>query len=296
MSKKEQQSDLFKEQQMQAESAFSFEEMERMLKDKQLELDQVRNELQKLQTDHQSLTLRTLKVHEKNKMITASPEIAAQMAEMDFHLSMANRFVKAGAFKCKNAEEAYVKIKAGAEMGLKPVESMQALYIVNGAIKYWGDKMVAKITREGYKVEYLEETEKGVKVRVYHPSEEINFDVTEEVKITDQGVAGGNAVKFSSKNKMRFHGIRMIASFHLPHLFSSVEDEFTQDFHETVPPRLTKNIEDHQNKDERARCLDWIESATKIEQLLQVKEDARQFELTEQWEAAAQKLKGGNDE
>lgn len=212
------------------EPTFSNAELQQMLNDKLTELNLATEELNKVTLEKNQLITRSLQVHEKNKMYEASPRLAQQMAEMDFHLKMAERFIASGAFKAKNAEQAYVIIKAGAEMGMQPVEAMQALYCISGSIKFYGDKMVARITNAGYKIKYLEESKQGVTVHI--TNEELGFDEKETVLRTDEVFQKSTAVKFAAKNKMRFHAIRMFASFHLPHLFGSAADEFSGDFEE----------------------------------------------------------------
>lgn len=245
----------------------SKEDLFQMLKGKQLEVIEAQTQLTKAQKEAADFRLKTAKIYEQNNIYKhASPEVAREMSLMEFQLSMAKRFIDGKAFKCASAEQAYVLIKAGEEMGLKPVESMQMLYCVNGVVKPWGDKMVGMILRHGYKVEYKNESPQGVDVRVFHPSDEIDFDVTEKVVQSD--VNRGKAYGFAPKNKMRFHGVRMIVSFHLAHLFSGVSDDFTSDFLEFQqekrdalnPGKVSQSKED-------ARVLQYIESATTPEYL-----------------------------
>lgn len=253
------------------ESAFTVEELQQILLDKQIEANEAKAAMVKLQAENNSLVTRSLKVYEENQMYKASPELAAQMAEMEFHLKMAERFIASKVFKAENAEQAYVIIKAGSEMGMKPVESMQALYCVNGAVKFHGDKMVSRITKAGYKIEYLEETDKSVVVKV---TNENGFEAVEKVTDQDQIIQRSKAAGFSKKNKMRFHGVRMIASFHLPHLFSSVQDEFTSDFNEweEVNPKLGNgiNLKQIDQSKEAKRIAEHIENAKTITELEQV--------------------------
>lgn len=208
-------------------SDLSKEDLQAMLQAKIAELNEANATINEKDKSIISLKAKALQVHEENTMLKSSPELAREMSLMDYQLRVAQKFIDSGAFKAKNAEQAYVMIKAGAEMGMSEVESMQALYCVNGAVKFYGDKMSARLTKKGYKFEFLNETENGVDVRCYH---ENGFDETEFVKDTDQILKGTKAMGFAKKNKMRFHGVRMIASFHLPHLFGSVEDEFSSEF------------------------------------------------------------------
>lgn len=67
-------------------------------------------------------------------------------------------------------------------------------------------------------------------VRIHHPDS--GFDATERVTANAEELRNSKAMKFAPKNKLRFHGVRVFVSFHLAHLFLSVQDEFTQAFHE----------------------------------------------------------------
>lgn len=177
-----------------------------------------------------SMKSKALRVYEENEMIKSNPTVAAMKAEMDYHLSVADRFIKGKAFKCENAEQAYTIIMAGKELGLGPVESMNALYIVNGSINPHGKFMVSRLTDKGYKIEYLEESDSGVTVKV--TSQDGKHVISERVTDKDQILQKSRAMGFAKKNKMRFHGIRMVINFHLAHLFGSVSDMFVEQYRE----------------------------------------------------------------
>lgn len=268
------------------------EQPEKTVPDLEKELLEVRTQLVKEQQANLSTNARALRVHEENQMYKASPELALQMAEMDFQLKVAQKFIDSKAFKAANAEQAYVIIKAGAEMGMKPVEAMQALYCVNGSVKIYGDKMVSRITQAGYKLEYLNESEKGVMVKVTNKD---GFEATEVVSANDPVLMKSNAYKFAPKNKMRFHGVRMIASFHLPHLFTSVADEFTADFEEHQQNEPAGIDIDHVDMTkESKRLADHIEGAKTLPQLEQVAEYVEQFGLSSAYETKHKALSNGS--
>lgn len=175
-------------------------------------------------------------------IVNQNPDIAIRRQEMEYELAMARQFSASGAFKNMTPEQCYVVIKAGKEMGLKEMESMQALSIINGSVDFYGDKMIARLTGKGYKIEYENEiTEKDkeqVTAKVTCPNGTV---IRETAKCDDQIILKSQAAKFAMKNKLRFHAVRMIASFHLPHLFSAVTDIFTKDFHEYEEINTTKN-------------------------------------------------------
>jgi len=240
--------------------------VEEIIKEKEIEISELKNELLAAKNEIVGMKSRSLKVYEENNQLKASPAVAAQKADMEYMLSMADRFIRSGAFKVANAEQAYTIMKAGREMGLSEVESLNALYIVNGTINPYGKHMVAMITKLGYRLEYLDETEKSVKVRCYNDK---GFDITETVKDTDQVLLKSKAMSFAKKNKMRFHGIRMIINFHLAHHFGSVSDMMAEDFNEvadTIKPYELQQLIDTISEFETIEELEafYEENKTKI--------------------------------
>jgi hypothetical protein len=173
------------------------------------EVDTLKKELQAYKDEY-----RTLKT-ENNELKSIH---APQYAEMKLQLEMAKQLIASKAFPNVTPEQAFVILQAGKEMGLKPMQSIKSLYIVKGAISFFGSGLVARITDKGYKVQYTEETDKGVTVIISKDNE----NYTEVVKDTDQILQKSEAIKFAKKNKMRYHGVKMIASFYLPHIVGSV--------------------------------------------------------------------------
>jgi len=157
-------------------------------------------------------------VYEENQQLTASPEIAAEIAKMDYQLKMAAQFSKSGAFPKMSPEQIYTVMKSGEEMGLKPIEALQTLYVVNGSIKPYGDKMIAMLRKKGYKIEYVSEDNTHCLVRIFNKDE----TYSETARADDPVLRNSKAMKFAPKQKLRFHAVRQIVSFHLPHLFFPV--------------------------------------------------------------------------
>lgn len=174
------------------------------------------------------IELRSLKVYEENTKLKSNPEVAKRQSVMDYQMQMAQKFFKAGVYKVKSAEEAFIIIKAGEELELTEIQSMNTFYIVGGMVKPFGARMIGLVQRLGYKVEYLEETEDQVKVRVSKGDE-----CYEEIARKDDPILKeSKALKFAPKNKLRFHGVRLICDFHLADKFMSIGDSFTEEFRE----------------------------------------------------------------
>jgi len=150
-------------------------------------------------------------IKEKMTELEQFPEIAKMNALLEYELKMANQFIKSGAFPGKTPEQAYVIIKAGEVLGLQPMQALGQLYVVNGNIGFWGAGLVAQLAKHGVKLSYENETENGVTVVAKFQDQTF----TETVKATDQILTKSKAMSFAKKNKMRFHGVRMIANFYL---------------------------------------------------------------------------------
>lgn len=201
------------------------EEATEMLQAKIAELNSTNEELNKAKNEIVNIKSRALKVHEENQLLQFSPQYAEQAAEMKFHLAMAKQFTASGAFPKYNPEQIYTLIKAGSEMNMKPLESLSSLYIVNGKIEPYGKGMLAILTKNGYRIKYSNETATSCTVTVTGT----DFEGTETVTTDDPVLKRSKAMNIAPKNKLRFHAIRMLLNFQLPHLIASSADLFEND-------------------------------------------------------------------
>jgi hypothetical protein len=69
---------------------------------------------------------------------------------------MARDFIGSGAVPkaFTNEMQVLMALQAGYEMGMKPMESLQSLYIVNGAMNVWGKAVTRRLTSHGWKPSY----------------------------------------------------------------------------------------------------------------------------------------------
>lgn len=245
-------------------------------------ITELRQENLKLKNRIRDLELKSLQVHKDNQEMKAAPEVAAEMARLELDMKKAKYFCDSGALPFKNPAQAYVIMKAGQEMGLQPMEAAKSLYIVNGQISAWGMGMVSILTRHGYKIEFVDETKKGVTVIITHKNgfcEQYVVDKEQEVVLQH-----GKAMGFAPKNRMRFHGIRQIIKFHLPHLFGPVGLEDKEDFEASEkalgtydPPtkaseeevnEILENITKIDNKDDLVVYFNSLDQAHKTEDVM----------------------------
>lgn len=70
----------------------------------------------------------------------------------------------------QNPTQAFVTIVTGAEMGLKPMEAIQGLYIINGIITLWGKAVPRQLKKHGYKFKFKDESQESCTVVVWKGS------------------------------------------------------------------------------------------------------------------------------
>lgn len=134
-------------------------------------------------------------------------------------VAFANEFFKAGCFgrDVQNAHQALVKLQAGYEMGLPPIEAMNSLYIVNGKITLWGTAQTKKLREHGWKITYNESKEDQVTVTIKKNDEEYSYTATGEQLRKMKGQAFG----FAPKDKLRWHAISRLIRFYVPEVMSA---------------------------------------------------------------------------
>lgn len=199
-------------------------------------------------------------IKEKMTELEQFPEIAKMNAMLDYELKMARQFIASGAFPGKTPEQAYVIIQAGKVLGLQPMQALGQLYVVNGNIGFWGSGLVAQLAKHGVKFTYENETPNSVTVKANYQGE----IYSEIVKDTDQVLTKSKAMTFAKKNKMRFHGVRMIANFYLAHLLNGISVWELDDI------EASKEL---QKGEEYFDLKEMIENCETVEQLEQIMTD-----------------------
>lgn len=187
-----------------------------VLTERELELQQ---QVVQLQQQLNKSNAKGIEVTSKLNMMQATPDIQVKLAELDYQVKLAQYMIESKAFPSMTPAQAIVLMKAGKEMGLNEMESLTDLYIVNGQVKFHSKGLAGRLTKYGYKISFTDETQESVTVTIYKESE--GFKESYVVRSSEQLLQRSKAMGFAKVNKMRFHGIRQIANFHLAHLFGS---------------------------------------------------------------------------
>ena len=169
---------------------------------------------------------------------------------------MARDFVEAGAIPSgfKNAEQVFVAMMAGREMGMMPYESLQSLYLVNGNLSIYGKATIRRVRNFGYQVEYIDETENSTTARVWNDKTEYKETYTFEQAVKSGYTTGSTGMKFGWKEgvnrklKLRYGALSMIIRTYIPEVFGSAMGivEVDEDVDTKSSPVIL--IDDHKDK------------------------------------------------
>ena len=156
-----------------------------------------------------------------------NPTIWKQMS------SMADTFVKSNAIPSylKNTAQVMVVLQTGHEMGLKPMEAINDLYIVKGSVNLWGKGLVKAFRRHGYEIEFPQETDTAVEVNVKQDGRIVAMETYRYEDAVESGYTTNNdgSEKFGWKKglnrrlKLRYGALALVAKTRLPEVLGSID-------------------------------------------------------------------------
>lgn len=138
-----------------------------------------------------------------------------------------------------NEAQLVMVMQAGFEIGMKPVESLHSLYMVNGLTTIWGKAIVKRLREHGWKIKYLDETETSCSAIVSKGDEEYSetytYDMAEKSGYTKSRAGEfkiGWLPGINRKLKLRYGVLSLIIKSYIPEVLGSVDDiqEVAEDF------------------------------------------------------------------
>lgn len=128
----------------------------------------------------------------------------------------------------KTPEQLLVKLQAGFELGLTPIESLNSLYVVNGRVTIWGSALIKRLRTFGWSVQYKDETPEKCTIVVSKDDDFIE-DTFYFKDAQDSGYTSGqNGLKIgwklgqNRKLKMRYGAASQLIKTYLPEVLGTI--------------------------------------------------------------------------
>lgn len=156
---------------------------------------------------------------------------------------MARTFKASGALpQSDNEATIAMKIQAGYEMGMTPIESIKSFYFVNGAINIFGAAVIRRLREHGWQIKY-EDGNDSCTATVSKGDESytdtLSFKEAEDSKWTrtsSGSLKAGWIAGANRKMKLRYGVISMIIKTYIPEVLGSAADiaEIAEDAGATI--------------------------------------------------------------
>jgi len=145
--------------------------------------------------------------------------------------AMASSFVKSGALpKSENDFTVLMKIQAGYEMGMKPLEAVKSFYFVNGAMNIFGSATMRRLREHGWRISYKDEPNKCT-VTVTKGDETytdyITFEEAEQSGFTKDSYGKTKSAwreGVSRRLKLRYGAVSVLLKTYIPEVLGSATD------------------------------------------------------------------------
>lgn len=191
----------------------------------------------------------------KPQSMTIKDTDATNFLDPNLYLQMkalANDFIKSKAIPSvwQDASQVLVGLQTGVEMGMKPMEAMNSLYPVNGAINVWGKATTRRLKEHGWKIQYSDESQESCTATVSRGDE----SYTETIKFKDAELSGYTKDKngylkigwkpgINRVKKLRYGVLAMIIHTYIPDVLGSAIGivEVSEDY--DVKNTLTEDVE-----------------------------------------------------
>lgn len=176
-------------------------------------------------------------------------------------MMVCKQFMASGAVPSsfKTPEAVMMVIQAGRELGMKPIESINGMMIINGQIRLWGTALSARVTRLGYKINWKESTPELARVTVIDPegveSGEESYSKTEA---SQASLLGKGAWIGHTKTMLRWRALATCIKFNYPHLLQGIGVAEDSDELDSIEGEVLEEQEDNASKLLKAKVEDDI--------------------------------------
>lgn len=175
-------------------------------------------------------------MEEKKSLVASSAIVPRNVSELEQlgHITSASGFFQ----DAKAAAQAMVKIQAGLEMGLNPIQAMTSINVIKGKITLSAGLLAALIKRAGYKYRVLKHDDTICEISMKDPDgEELGTTSFSMADAKRAGLTGGNWARYP-KNMLFARCISNAARFHAPEVCLGVYE--TSEMQEIQVSQSTK--------------------------------------------------------
>lgn len=144
--------------------------------------------------------------------------------------ALANDFIASKAIPSvwQSASQVLVGLQTGVEMGMKPMEAMNSLYPVNGAINVWGKAITRRLKEHGWTIQYSDESQETCTVTVTKGDESYTETFTyAEAEASGYTKDSRGQIKIGWKpgmnrrKKLRYGVLSLIIATYIPEVLGS---------------------------------------------------------------------------
>jgi len=151
----------------------------------------------------------------------------------------------------QNKEQAIVVMQAGFEMGMKPLESLNSLYLVNGQITIWGKALVKRFKIHGWTLSYKDKKDETTVTATNKKTGETVSEIMTFQEAEESGYTRSNTgkLKFGWQEgtnrtlKLRYGALNKLLKTQLPEVLESAQG-VAEVYQDSLSPDQYKNIQE----------------------------------------------------
>lgn len=200
--------------------SFTQEEVNELLKKQEGELRE--KAIEKIKEKNSEIKER------ENDLLTAGTDTFYDISKWHVMMKMAEDMVKSNALpKGDNAYTVVMKMQAGREMGLKPIESIKSFYIVNGVLSIYGDAVIRRIREHGWTLSYTEAQDTctaTIKKGDEEFSETLTFQDAQKSGWTGNPLKPGWVDGINRRRKLRYGAMSTLVKTYVPEVLGAAAD------------------------------------------------------------------------
>jgi len=180
---------------------------------------------------------------------------------------MAETFIASGALpqNLRNVAQVVVVLQAGTELGMKPMEAINSLYLVNGAVNVWGKATTKLVRKHGWSIQYSEPNTDTCVATITKEKESYTETATFQDAQKSGFTAKDGKIKFSwsegnnRKLKLRYMALSNLIKTYIPEVLDGAGDiqEVADDY--VIPNNII--AEQKTPEEQKAQVNDFVAKA-----------------------------------